>query len=133
MKINIHHFDQKILFALGIIFIVFFSQPAFAQWGNSKEWMGLIRQNCSPTIKGSAKELISEKSFWVEVSVAMDMWIEDMRLSRYDNFCRASYPNPSQKDKLMSCIASVKHDFDWYSRCKNQVVYKCRAAGGFCN
>jgi hypothetical protein len=130
---NINKINRKIFFTLATILIFLFSQPISAQWGHNKEWMGLIRQNCSPTLKGSAKELIGEKSFWVEVSVSMDMWIEDMRLSRYDEFCRASYPNPSQKEKLMSCIASVKHDFDWYNRCKNQVVYKCRTAGGFCN
>jgi hypothetical protein len=133
MKIITIKLKQKIYFSLVAFFMLLFSQSIFAQWGSNKEWMGLIRQNCSTTLKGSAKELIGEKSFWVEVDVSMSMWIEDMRLSRYDDYCRASYSNQSQKDKLMSCIASVKHDFDWYARCKNQVVYKCQKAGGFCN
>jgi hypothetical protein len=115
------------------IMLVIICTPIFAEWGHNKEWMGLIRQNCSPTLKGQAKKIISEKSFWVETNVSMDMWIEGMRINRYDEFCRASYPNPSNRDKQMSCIASVKHDFDWFGRCKNQVVYMCRAAGGFCN
>jgi hypothetical protein len=123
----------KVWITLFLFCAVSFSPSTFAQWGSNKEWMDLIRQDCSPTIKGRAKKLINEKSYWVEVSVSMDMWIEDMRLSRYDEYCRASYLHPSQRDRLMSCLASVRHDFDWFGRCKNQVTYMCRAAGGFCN
>jgi hypothetical protein len=125
---------MKKIFVTPIVFsILLFSQSIFAQWGSNKEWMDLIRENCSPTLKGQAKKLVNEKSYWVEVNVSMEMWVEDMRLSRYDQFCQASYQSPSQIDKLMSCVASVKHDFDWYGRCKSQIAYMCRAAGGFCN
>jgi hypothetical protein len=119
--------------SLFIVLAASFSNSTFAQWGSNKEWMDLIRQDCSPTLKGRAKKLINEKSYWVEVDVSMDMWIEDMRLSRYDQFCSASYPQPFQRDRLMSCHASVRHDFDWFGRCKAQVIHMCRTAGGFCN
>ena len=108
-------------------------RPAHAEWGNHKEWMGLIQQNCSPTIKGQAKKLFNERLFWVETNVSMGMWIEDMNLSRYEGYCYASFPNASQRGKLMSCVASIKHDFDWFNRCKRQVIFMCHKAGGYCN
>ena len=104
-----------------------------AQWGAHKEWMGLIKDDCTPTLKGGAKRLIGEKSFWVEVNVSMSMWIEDMRLMRYEGFCHAEHSGAGQSERLMSCLASIKRDLDWYARCKGQAVTLCRRAGGFCS
>ncbi len=126
-------FRSKIWTTLIAFCISLYSQASFAQWGGSKEWMDLIRQDCSPTFKGQAKKLINERSYWVETNVSMHFWIEGMRLDRFDDFCRDTYSHPSQRDRLLSCLASVQHDFDWFGRCKNQIVYKCRTAGGFCN
>lgn len=133
MILPFKEFNRGIQLILVTIVLTSFGPLAFAQWGDNKEWMDLIRQNCSPTLKGQAKKLVNEKSYWVEVDVSMSMWVKGMQLSRYDDFCRASYPQPSQRDRLMSCLASVQHDFDWFGRCKGQIVYMCRSAGGFCN
>ena len=108
------------------------SSSVYAEWGSYKEWMNLIREDCSPTVKGRAKRLMDEKYYWAEVNTSMGSWIEDMRLSRYENICRANFQTPGDANKLLSCLASIKHDFDWYDRCKSQVVYSCIKTGGFC-
>ena len=102
------------------------------QWGSNKEWMDLIGQSCGTTFKGKAKRIFGELEFWVEVNVSMDMWIEDMRAQDYSGYCRASYSRPEKIEELMTCLASVKRDFDWYGRCKSPVVLLCRQAGGRC-
>jgi hypothetical protein len=105
---------------------------ASAQWGANKEWMDLVKADCSPTFKGAAKRLMGEKSFWVEVNVSMSMWIEDMTLMRYEGFCYAEHQGPGKQERLMSCLASIRRDIDWHSRCKGHVVAMCHKAGGFC-
>jgi hypothetical protein len=110
----------------------FCGNNASAQWGTHKDWMDLIKADCSSTLKGAAKRMIGEKSYWVEVNVSMSMWIEDMTLMRYEDFCYAEYQGSGKQERLMSCLASVKRDIDWYSRCKAPVVIMCHKVGGYC-
>ena len=108
------------------------SANAMGQWGAHQEWMGLIDQSCATTLKGKAKRFAGEKEFWVEVNVSMSMWIRDMTNMDYAGFCRASYPNPEQTERLMRCLNSVKRDIDWFKRCKSAVELFCHQAGGYC-
>ena len=105
---------------------------AVAQWGSNKQWMDLIDQSCSTTFKGKAKRLFGELDFWIEVRVSMEMWVEDMGVQDFSGYCRASYSSPDKREDLMRCLASVKRDYDWYSRCKPTVDVLCRQAGGRC-
>jgi hypothetical protein len=79
---------------MAFLMLAFLPSLGSAEWGAHKEWMGLINSDCGPTLKGSAKRMFSEKSFWVEVNVSMSMWSEDMQLMRYEGFCYAEYQAP---------------------------------------
>lgn len=124
---------SSISFSLMLLFTICCNN-ASAQWGAHKEWMDLIKADCSPTIKGASKKLIGEKNYWVEVNVSMSMWMEDMNLSKsyYEGFCIAEFQGSKKEGRLMSCLASIQRDIDWYSRCKAPVISMCHRAGGFC-
>lgn len=133
--LSIYSIGKKRIFLTCIVAILGFPlspEKVSAQWGAHKDWMDSIKADCSPTLKGAAKRLIGEKSFWVDVNVSMSMWMEDMALMRYEGFCYAEYQGAGKQERLMSCLASVRRDIDWYSRCKAPVIIMCYKAGGFC-
>jgi len=115
-----------------VALLVSVSGNAVSEWGESKEWMGLINQDCSPTFRGKLKRMSSsERSFWAWVDVYMSSWKEDMSESRsyYESLCLAR----DDASRRLSCIASIQADIDWFARCKSQVVFLCRKAGGLCD
>lgn len=77
--------------------------------------------------------MFGERSFWVHVNVSMESWAQSMRLDRPEEYCYIDYREPSQRIKLMQCLAGYKEWWDWYTRCKPVVVNACRTAGGLCN
>jgi len=123
---------------LVIFVILFFSSPMViapsfgnGRWGEHQQWMGLISDNCEPTLSGRVKRLWDERYFWVEVNVAMQMWAESMASANYQNYCIEMYAQ--EPERRFRCVASVRSNFDWHRRCRPFVVSMCRQAGGRCN
>lgn len=106
---------------------------SFAHAGiESNDWKSYLNQSCDTTIIGGAKKILGEKEFWVHVDVSMDSWAQSTRLEQPEGMCYATYQSPSERTKLMQCLAYIRTNWEWYARCKPVVQYACRKAGGYC-
>jgi hypothetical protein len=94
------------------------------------DWQNYLTKSCNTTITGSVKKALNERGFWAHVNVSMDAWAQGMRLDKPEEYCYIRYQAPSERTRLMQCLAYTKEKWDWYQRCKPIVVNACRVAGG---
>lgn len=100
-----------------ILFLII--TPVYALGYN--DWMSNIDSSCSATIKGKITGSFSKYGFWFDTAVSMDMWADNMRSEKPEEYCYIDYGQSSSKPnqvKLLQCVAYIKNNWDWFRRCK---------------
>lgn len=105
---------------------------ASTAWATNTTWQSLIKEDCSPTMRGSLSRMTDERAFWVRVHLEMRDWVAEQRAVGGPDLCRAEYQGQSRAEDLHQCINRFRVQYDWFNRCLPSVQMMCRRAGGFC-
>lgn len=90
------------------------------------DWQSNIDESCNAKAYGRLSTMFSKSGFWFETAVSMDMWADDMRIEKPEDYCKIDYYEHKNQVKYLQCIAYIRKQWDWYERCIPIVNIKVR-------